>query len=70
MNYDEAKKKQIEEFKKGRYFVLSEDFVYPGFFELIPTYSKSIAQESIVNDVIAVVKRMPPRLRPLPGGKK
>lgn len=69
MNYDEAKKKQIEEFKKGNYLVLREEQDSPGSFYLIPALSRRIAEESIMKDAVAIVRRLPTRLRILPGGK-
>jgi len=67
MTYDEAKKTQIEEFSKGRYYVLREES--PGDFTLVMTPYRTIAEESIVKDAIAVVKKLPTKLRVYPGGK-
>jgi len=66
MTYEEAKIKQIEEFKKGNYLVLREQ---SGDFHLIQAASRQVAQESLAKDVIAEIRRLPTRLRVLPGGK-
>ena len=67
MTYEEAKKAQVEEFHKGRYYVLREEA--PGNFTLVMTPYKYVAEESLVKDAIAEVKRMPTKLRVYPGGK-
>lgn len=67
MTYDKAKKAQIEEFSKGRYYVLREDS--PGEFTLVMTPHRYVAEESIVKDAIALVKKFPTKLRVYPGGK-
>lgn len=69
MLYLEAKTRQIEEFKKGNYFVLREEDGKPGSFLLIPAANRTIAQESIVKDAITAVKRFPTKLRVYNGGK-
>lgn len=69
MTYEEAKKKQVDEFRKGNYFVLREDQDALGSFQLVPAANKYVAQESIVKDAIAVVKKFPTKLRMFPGGK-
>lgn len=65
MTYDEAKKAQIEEFYKGRYYVLRE--TSPGEFTLVMTVQRKVAEESMIKDAIAVVKRIPTRLRVIKG---
>lgn len=67
MKYEIAKEIQIEQFKKGNYLVLREES--PGDYLLVPTTSRQVAEQSIVKDAIAVVKRLPTRLRVVPGGK-
>lgn len=67
MTFEEAKNKQIEEFSKGRYLVLKENF--PGEFCLVPATSRQVAKESLTKDVPTPILRMPARLRALPGGK-
>lgn len=68
MKYEEAKAAQIEEFSKGRYYVLKE--TEPGDFTLVMTPLRFVAEQSIVKDAIAMVKRLPTRFRILPGGKQ
>ena len=69
MTYEEAKTKQVEEFKKGKYFVLREKHDSPGTYYLIPAATRKAAEESITKDTLAEVRRFPTRLRILSGGK-
>lgn len=67
MKYEEAKRKQIDEFKKGNYYVLREQ---EGSFVLIPAANAQVAKDSITRDAIAEVKRLKVRYRIIQGGKK
>lgn len=67
MTYEEAKRRQIEAFRAGIYYVLQE--VTPGEYFLVKTQSKLQSQENLAKDAIAEVKRFPTKLRIIPGGK-
>lgn len=64
MRYEDAKKEQVSAFKEGRYFVIRQD-EESGEYSLIQAASRAIAQDSIRHDLVAVVARMPTRLRVL-----
>jgi hypothetical protein len=68
MTYEEAKSRQIDCFKEGVYLLIVMD--YPGHYILRDAPSREAAERDMLQDVVAVVRRLPTRLRVIPGGKK
>lgn len=68
MTYDEAKSRQIDCFKEGCYLRIVQPM--PGYYILVDAHSREEAEKDMIEDAVSVVKRMPARLRVIPGGKK
>lgn len=67
MTFQEAKERQIECFEDGVYLKIVQPA--PGFFILVDAHSREAAEKDMIRDAVEVIKRMPTRLRLLPGGK-
>lgn len=69
MNYEDAKNAQATFFRQGRLFNLHQEHDNIGEWYLMPTDDRKAVEESVTRNAIAEVKRLPARLRVLPGGK-
>lgn len=69
MTYEEAKRAQVEYFHQGRLFDMHQEHDNIGEWYLMPTNDRQAVEKSITRSAVAEVKRMPTRLRVLPGGK-
>lgn len=70
MTYEEAKKAQVEYFHQGQLFNVHQEHDNIGEWYLMPTSDRQAVEKSIMQSAVAEVKRMPARLRVLPGGKE
>lgn len=67
MTYEEAKSRQLDCFKSGCYLKIVQP--KPGYYILVDAHTREDAERDMLQDVATMVKRMPSRLRLIPGGK-